>query len=223
MSLGGRGGRGGGGRGGGRGGSMMMMGGLASEVGMEPLFPVEANAKAFPEIAVEKQRDPTSEEQEEIERAKDLIKAMHASPFYLLPLSPAPDIERYSDRYKVKGTERPALSTVLADVSFYPEELHSVHNPKAKKKEKQSSALALDVVSELDHLVKEDEAGDLGDGKGEGQDGRDGEGEAEETEDLADDFDDEDEENDYVEEYFDNGEGDGDLDDDGGGGGGDDY
>lgn len=129
------------------------------------------------------------------------------------------EIDRYSDKYSVSAVQsaenREKLSNLETDLSFFPEELHSVYVPglatgalsKASKVKKHISIN--EALSHLDEIaMKEQDSANKEDEKG------DNDNEDEEVEDEnvyeEDEFEDE---TDYNFSYFDNGEDYGDYDD----------
>ncbi|KAG1048442.1 hypothetical protein G6F43_009169 [Rhizopus delemar] len=213
-----RGGRGGGfGRGGGGGaqsGAMQLVSfDLLKDLNAGSLFNV--NTDLFPEMDVPIPRKPTSNESHQWRLRKEYLEMVKSSPFYLTAPPPPPDIERYSDKYKVQETKK-TLREIETDLDFFPEELQNILEPKRAKK-KQKTATLQDEYAQLEAILNAE--GD--DGK-EGEDGEDGEEkkEGEEEEEYEEEYEDEEElvdDNDYAQNYFDNGEGD-DVDDDDDGG-----
>lgn len=139
---------------------------------------------------------------------------MRCSPFFLAP----PDksslkIDRYSDKYlahlkRAEGTGK--ILAITTDLSFFPEELHSVYDPeKAKRMASRSQAVPQqpsfgDALAKLKDLEsKESEAKDASDEDGEGED------------EVVYDEEEFEDETDYNLNYFDNGEDYGDYGDDG--------
>ncbi|OBZ86063.1 hypothetical protein A0J61_05889 [Choanephora cucurbitarum] len=212
MSRGGRGG-GFGGRGGGGGGAQsgamqLVSFDLLKDLGSGNLFNV--NTALFPEMDVPIPRKPTSNEIQQWKLRREYLTMVKDSPYHLTTPPPPPDIERYSDRYKVVAAKR-SLREIETNFDFFPEELHVVLDPKrAKKKQKQRTAQ--DEYNQLAALLNVDEKGD---GENDDEDGEKKDGEDEENE---EEYEDEEEEliddNDYAETYFDNGEGDDDDDGD---------
>ncbi|KAI9476116.1 MAG: DNA-directed RNA polymerase III, subunit Rpc31 [Benjaminiella poitrasii] len=207
MSRGGRGG-GGFGRGGGGGpqsGAMQLVSfDLLKDLGSGSLFNV--NTALFPEMDVPIPRKPTSNEVQEWKLKKEYLALIKESPFHLTPLPPPPDIERYSDKYKVKVQKR-SLKDIETNLDFFPEELQTILDPKRKKKQKARTVDAFgEIQALLDAEAKDDE--DENDEDKEKEEEGENEEEYEDEEELIDD-------NDYAETYFDNGEGDDDDDGDG--------
>ncbi|CAG8603712.1 43752_t:CDS:2 [Gigaspora margarita] len=133
---------------------------------------------------------PTDSEQSTLYALVGYKAALKDSAFYISAPPPPSEIQRYSDQFKKKKTSH-SLRDIKTDIAFFPDELHCV------KDESLTSAVTTNI----------------------GQTGAENEFEKytdmdqflQEEDELAD-------ATDYVESYFDNGEGD-DLDDDGGGGG----
>ncbi|KAI9310536.1 DNA-directed RNA polymerase III, subunit Rpc31 [Dichotomocladium elegans] len=133
MSRGGRGGfrggRGGGGGGGQSGAMQLVSFDMLKDLGS--MFNV--NTALFPEMDVPMPRKPTSSESSQWELREEVIKLLHKSPYYQIPPPPPPDVERYSDKYKPKQHKR-MLREMEADIDCFPEELHSIIDPKRAKK-----------------------------------------------------------------------------------------
>ncbi|CEG81907.1 hypothetical protein RMATCC62417_16049 [Rhizopus microsporus] len=212
-----RGGRGGGfGRGGGganQSGAMSLVSfDLLKDLNSGTLF--NTNTDLFPQMDVPIPRKPTSTESHQWKLRKEYLEMVKSSPFYLTVPPPPPDIERYSDRYKVQETKR-SLREIETDLDFFPEELQTVLEPKRVKK-KQKTVSLQDEYAQLEALLSTE--------VDENKEGDDEEGEEkkeEEEEELEEEYEDEEElvdDNDYAQNYFDNGEGD-DIDDDDDGGG----
>lgn len=208
MSRGGRGGgfgRGGGGGGPAQGAMQLVSFDLLKDLGSGNLFNV--NTALFPEMDVPIPRKPTSNEIQEWKLRKEYLAMIKDSPFHLTAPPPPPDIERYSDKYKVVATRR-NLREIETNLDFFPDELQTILDPKRKKKTKaNTSQNEYGLVEAL--LNAEGKDGDKTDDEDdENKEDPDAENEYEEEdeEELVDD-------NDYGQNYFDNGEGD-DLDDD---------
>lgn len=79
-------------------------------------------------------RKPTETESREWQLRDECLKMIRTTPFHFVPPPPAPDIERYSDKYKQKKEKR-GLNDISTDLDFFPEELQSILDPtKAKKR-----------------------------------------------------------------------------------------
>ncbi|KAI7903231.1 DNA-directed RNA polymerase III, subunit Rpc31 [Cokeromyces recurvatus] len=206
MSRGGRGGgfgRGGGGGGAQSGAMQLVSFDLLKDLGSGNLFNV--NTALFPEMDVPIPRKPTSNEVQEWKLKKEYLAMVKESPFHLTPAPPPPDIERYSDKYKVQ-VEKRSLRDIETNLDFFPEELQTILDPRQQK-----ARTAIDEYGQiqalLDAEVKDDEE-DNDENKEKEEEEGENEEEYEDEEELFD-------ENDYVETYFDNGEGDDDDDGDG--------
>jgi DNA-directed RNA polymerase III subunit RPC7 len=119
------------------------------------------------------------------------------------------EIDRYSDKYVSHlqaHDRRGKIHAIVTDLSFFPEELHTVYN--AEKAQKMAKSQVVKQVSFTDTLAKlKDLEGDDGDEEEEGAEVEEGEDEVVyEEEELED-------ETDYNVNYFDNGEEYGDYDD----------
>ncbi|ORX89590.1 hypothetical protein K493DRAFT_305633 [Basidiobolus meristosporus CBS 931.73] len=224
MSRGGR----GRGRGGGPGRAGPPMSGLQSEVQGMVFFPAEP-LEIFPEIDLPIPKSITYEEREALKLLREYKKSLKESPFYLELPPPPKDIERYSDRYQHRSTSKEHLSSVIADLSFFPEELHSAvdKTKTVKKPKKVNFNVDLEALNSLEKEEQDDGkvrpmlhfsneaihsysclAGKQNADEEEGAEGEDNEEAYDEEEDFE-------EETDYVDSYFDNGEGDEYDDDDG--------
>ncbi|KAI9009304.1 DNA-directed RNA polymerase III, subunit Rpc31 [Phycomyces nitens] len=220
MSRGGRGGFGGGrgGPGGANSGAMQLVSfDMLKDLSSGGLFNV--NTALFPEMDVPIPRKPNSTENSQWKFKEEFLKQVHESAYHLVPPPPKPDIERYSDKYKLATVRKKTLREIDTDFDFFPEELQSVIDPsKAKKKRKVQK---VDDNFNLDDIINAEEKD---------KDGEDDQGKEEKEGDAASDLeiDEEGEEeelvddNDYAQNYFDNGE-DEDFDDDDGDGGAGDY
>ncbi|KAG2208465.1 DNA-directed RNA polymerase III, subunit Rpc31 [Mucor mucedo] len=210
MSRGGRGGGFGGGRGGGQQGAMQLVSfDLMKDLGSGNLFNV--NTALFPEMDVPIPRKPTSNEIQEWKLRKEYLNMIKDSPFHLTAPPPPPDIERYSDKYKVVAPKR-SLREIETNLDFFPDELQVLLDPKRRKK-KQKVNTAQDEYGQIEALLNAE--GKDGD---EDEEGEDGEKKDDEDAENDDEYEDEEElvdDNDYGQNYFDNGEGD-DVDDDDG-------
>ncbi|RCH85837.1 hypothetical protein CU098_005486 [Rhizopus stolonifer] len=210
MSRGGRGGgfgRGGGGGGAQSGAMQLVSFDLLKDLGSGNLFNV--NTALFPEMDVPIPRKPTSNEIQQWKLRKEYLSMVKDSPFHLTTPPPPPDIERYSDKYKIVAQKR-SLREIETNFDFFPEELHVVLDPKrTKKKQKQRSAM--EEYNQLEALLN---AEDKGDGENEDEDGEKKEGDEEDNEEEYEDEEELIDDNDYADTYFDNGEGDDDDDGD---------
>jgi len=188
---------------------------LMGDLGSGGLFNVQTDL--FPERPLQVQRDPTTREQEQLAASKRYRLALKASAFYLRPPPPPKDIERYSDRYKAGLDKPPSLQTITSNTSFFPEELHSILDPKKRVRARRDNYDQANVMRDLEALTNEAENGGAAgdeedeDAEKEGQGSEAEEEDYEDEEDLVD-------ENDYGQNYFDNGEAD-DIDDEDGDGG----
>jgi DNA-directed RNA polymerase III subunit RPC7 len=99
-------------------------------------------------------RKPTSNEIQQWKLRKEYLGMIRDSPFHLTAPPPPPDIERYSDKYKVIAAKRSlrdietskafifeiyykyVILTFKLDLDFFPEELQPVIDPKRGKKSK---------------------------------------------------------------------------------------
>ncbi|KAL7311988.1 hypothetical protein PS15m_007798 [Mucor circinelloides] len=209
MSRGGRGGgfgRGGGGGGPQSGAMQLVSFDLLKDLGSGNLFNV--NTALFPEMDVPIPRKPTSNEIQQWKLRKEYLGMIKDSPYHLTAPPPPPDIERYSDKYKVIAEKR-SLKDIETNLDFFPEELQAVIDPKRGKK-KQKSRAVVDDYGQIEALLNaEGKDGEEEDEDGEKKEDEDAENEEEyeDEEELVDD-------NDYAENYFDNGEGDDDDDGD---------
>ncbi|KAJ3298414.1 hypothetical protein HK104_010744 [Borealophlyctis nickersoniae] len=164
----------------------------------------------FPDYAPEPFREVSGEEDEMVETHKRFVEKLKESPYYLELPPPKPDIERYSDKFKRSRARalQKSLTTIPTDLSFFPDELHSVKDTSKVKLGHKMFKKEVDLKA-LDALAKEEAEG----GKGKKM-----EGDAEDDEDapLEEEYDEEmeEEDNDYVFNYSDE-------DYEGGGGGGD--
>ncbi|OAJ40264.1 hypothetical protein BDEG_24019 [Batrachochytrium dendrobatidis JEL423] len=132
MSRGAPGGRGGGGwrggRGGGRGGGNMGMGldipeGLVITYQEIPLYP----AFDLPPF-----KEPTELENQMFDIYSKFIETMKSSPFFLEKPVVKKDLERYSDKYTAAKPISRMLHRTATDLTFFPEELHSVKDTTKK-------------------------------------------------------------------------------------------
>ncbi|KAI3640677.1 hypothetical protein MIR68_001555 [Amoeboaphelidium protococcarum] len=143
-------------------------------------------------------------------------------------------VERYSDMFRVKEPERRPLDQVVADQSLFPTELFVAASSQRRMKQQQQARFGqLDMMKALNDTVAQarqgggstaqsaggrkntQSAGGGGDEQdnNNGQDDDDDDDQQQQQEEEMD-ISDEEEENDYIESYFDNGEGD-DLSEDG--------
>ncbi|OZJ02996.1 hypothetical protein BZG36_03130 [Bifiguratus adelaidae] len=179
------------------------------------MFATQSNS-LFPEVDLPLLQKPAFYEEEQIKAMHQYKSKLKEYPFYVKTVPKRKDLERYSDRYKMDpNAERPTLKQLKTDLAFFPEELHSVIDPKKKVKVRRTSkAIDFDALEAMD--AKEETNEDDGEKeeteKKEGDEGSSAEEEIEEEEEEAE------EETDYGLSYFDNGEGD-DIDDDDGDGG----
>ncbi|KAI9142011.1 hypothetical protein BKA69DRAFT_1124464 [Paraphysoderma sedebokerense] len=169
--------------------------GATADISYATLFPPIAPVP-FPEIELNPPRDLSEEELEIVELNREFLKQIHKSPFYF-------------DKIFAKK-----LSTISTNLQFFPEELHSVYDTKAKLKKRKviETGIDLSTLTELEReeLAKLEEMSD---------DSEEEKSDAEMELLEEDEEEDEDEDNDYAQSYFDNGEGYGDEDDDAGEGG----
>ncbi|KAH8041033.1 hypothetical protein HPB51_013693 [Rhipicephalus microplus] len=149
------------------------------------------------------------------EQRKNLL----ASSFNILPCTPQQTVERYSDRYRVKAPD------VIYDFDYFPAELKISKKTKKRKSSAgilgggDSIATGIDIQKKLQALEEKEAGGGDSGGEGEDEPGekKPKEGDDEEEEEGAEEFDEEEEleeETDYINNYFDNGEGYGDDEDD---------
>ncbi|KAL1421872.1 hypothetical protein MTO96_022587 [Rhipicephalus appendiculatus] len=149
------------------------------------------------------------------EQRKNLL----ASSFNILPCKPQQTVERYSDRYRVKAPD------VIYDFDYFPAELKISKKTKKRKKSANiagggdSIATGIDIQKKLQALEEKEAGGGDSGGEGEDEPGekKPKEGDDEEEEEAAEELDEEEEleeETDYINNYFDNGEGYGDDEDD---------
>jgi DNA-directed RNA polymerase III subunit RPC7 len=152
----------------------------------------------------------TSEEKRISELQIGFAERMRKSQYYIVETSKSTELERYSDKYRPSPASQPTLKRKDLYQPFFPQEIFEGYfNPKKKRKpaEKMSTKrMDIDEMAEdADEAEKSsDDRSDVNSQTG-GSDY-----------DVEEEYD-----NDYVENYFDNGEND-DFDDLGGGGGGDD-
>ncbi|KAI8821772.1 DNA-directed RNA polymerase III, subunit Rpc31 [Fimicolochytrium jonesii] len=184
-----RGGRGGGGGGGfGRGRSGLdMPDDLEVQYKETPLFP-DYQPNPFTEMSKDEERL--------MEGWKLFMDTCKDLPYYIDVAPPKQDIERYSDRFKKpQKAGRKTFATVPTDLSFFPDELHSVKD--ASKAPRAAKLVKKDIdLSKLDALEKEEGAG--GKVQAAGEDDDDDELPAEEIdEDLEED------DNDYIIDHYD--------------------
>ncbi|XP_076658658.1 DNA-directed RNA polymerase III subunit RPC7-like isoform X1 [Halictus rubicundus] len=148
-----------------------------------------------------------------LELKREFAEYMRESPNNVLPLVIKKDIERYSDRYQDLITDKSSYA-IRYDWSRMPAEL----KPQTKKRKGQSSSTpkkkqkAVDVETKLQELEKKEalQPSDAEEEEKEEEDGeeKDDEHAEDEEEDLHLQMDEEmDEGTDYVNNYFDNGEG----------------
>ncbi|KAF9438633.1 hypothetical protein BGZ76_006378 [Entomortierella beljakovae] len=195
----------GGGRGGGRGR------GGAPGVPMFGPDAIQATFKnpgeTYPDIVLPVARPPSDDESIMYIAMKSLHDTLYTSPYYLTEPKKPGAIVRYTDRYHTdKATTRPKLETIKTNKLFFPDELHSILDPKAVRKRKVvKQNIDLDKIGE-----QEDADGDDDIDPETGLPKKIGDGDEE----IDEDYDEEDdtEENDYAHNYFDNGENDVDLD-----------
>ncbi|KAF0515236.1 DNA-directed RNA polymerase III subunit rpc7 [Gigaspora margarita] len=161
---------------------------------------------------------PTDSEQSTLYALVGYKAALKDSAFYISAPPPPSEIQRYSDQFKKKKTSR-SLRDIKTDIAFFPDELHCVKDESLTSTVTTNIAIQKRVAFDLDQtfgdlLAQEDKEQTKKQDTG-------AENEFEKYTDMDQFLQEEDEladATDYVESYFDNGEGD-DLDDDGGGGG----
>ncbi|KAL2715095.1 hypothetical protein V1478_014793 [Vespula squamosa] len=147
-----------------------------------------------------------------LELKRDYTEFLRESPYNVQPIELKKDIERYSDRYQDLMTDKSGYDTRY-DWSKVPSELKpSLRRQKSqatiqpKKKQK-----TVDIESKLQELEKK-ETNQQGDVQEEEEEKADEEAEEKETDEVVEDEEEEldeemDEGTDYVNSYFDNGEG----------------
>ncbi|KAK3827555.1 MAG: DNA-directed RNA polymerase III, subunit Rpc31 [Benniella sp.] len=200
----------GGGRGGGRG-----RGGAGAVIPMFGPDAVQATFKnpgdTYPDIIVPVARHSADDEETMYSAIKRLKDALYASPYYLTEPKAPSSIIRYTDRYhQDKAALRPKLQSIKTSKTFFPDELHSILDPKAVRKLK-TVKRKVDLSRLDDNEDEKEDEEEIDPETGLPKKTAEGEEEVEE-EDLEDEEDDEG--NDYGESYFDNGENDVDLDGD---------
>ncbi|KAL5480816.1 hypothetical protein ACEPAI_9756 [Sanghuangporus weigelae] len=212
MSRGGRGGRLGGGRGGFGSGNLPPMGLTFADIQnisreQAELYPA---MDPLPVLTA-----PTEEEKKICALQNGFVERLRGSKYYLVETTKSDDLPRYSDKYRPSPAAQPTLKRKDLHQPFFPQEIFEDYfNPRRRRKEKKASRkkVKLDEIAAEGADGEEEPTSDKASGAGSeaegGQEGSDY--------DVEDEYDD----NDYVQDYFDNGEGD-DLDDlgDGGGGG----
>ncbi|KAF9918773.1 hypothetical protein BX616_005782 [Lobosporangium transversale] len=200
---GGRGGRGGG-RGGGRSGPNIQM------FGPDAIHPTFNNpGETYPDIVLPVAKETTDREIEMFMKMKKLKDIYYSSSYYLTEPRKPSAIVRYTDRYhEDMAATRPKLETIKSNKAFFPDELHSILDPKAVRKRK-TVRRNIDLSKLGEDIDEGEEEIDPETGLAKKSTEEDEEVEDEEYEDDEDA-----EENDYVETYFDNGENDIDLDGD---------
>ncbi|KAF9351362.1 hypothetical protein BGX26_010624 [Mortierella sp. AD094] len=203
MSRGrGRGGGGGRGRGGGAPGIPMF--------GPDAIQATFKNpGETYPDIVLPVARPASDEEGVMFIAMKKLQDTLYSSPYYLTEPKKPGAIVRYTDRYHTdRAATRPKFETVKASKAFFPDELHSILDPKAVRKRKVVKRnIDFDKLGENEDDDEADE--DIDPETGLPKKTGDGDDDVEEE-----DYEDEEdaEGNDYNDTYFDNGENDVDLD-----------
>ena len=149
---------------------------------------------------------------------RPLKSTQTSKPLLVMSWSNAPlvEIDRYSDKYLSKTAQsdqkRERLSSIVTNLAFFPEELHSVYEPAAVSKTSTAVKKSVSIKETLTHLdeiaMKEEEGKETGE-KADGAEEDDDE-DADEAVYEEDEFEDE---TDYNASYFDNGEDYGDYDD----------
>ncbi|KAF9114483.1 hypothetical protein BGX27_010713 [Mortierella sp. AM989] len=201
-------------RGGGRGGGRGRGGPGIPMFGPDAIQATFKNpGETYPDIVLPVPRPASDEESVMFIAMKRLQDTLYSSPYYLTePKKPGgkdEPIVRYTDRYHTdRAATRPKLQTIKTSKAFFPDELHSILDPKAVRKRK--------VVKRNIDFDKLGENGDEDDGD---EDIDPETGLPKKTGDVDDDIEEEDYEdeedaegNDYNDTYFDNGENDVDLD-----------
>ncbi|KAF9568722.1 hypothetical protein CPC08DRAFT_654331 [Agrocybe pediades] len=158
--------------------------------------------------------EPSNDEKEIAQLQLGFASRLRKSQYYIVESTKTTELERYSDKYRPSAQQQPTLKRKDLHASFFPTEVFEDYfNPRRKKKkadQKKTGKIALN-LDELDDKDDQEKSDEEKSDAGSQQD--------------VEDYDvDEEDDNDYAENYFDNGEGDGD-DDVGGGGddGGGDY
>ncbi|EJC98268.1 uncharacterized protein FOMMEDRAFT_114466 [Fomitiporia mediterranea MF3/22] len=161
----------------------------------------------FPEMTAS-----TDEEKKICALQNGFVDRLRSSKYYLVEVKKSDDLPRYSDKYRPSPAAQPTLKRKDLHQPFFPQEIFEDYfNPKRRKKQKKTTG----------KKVKLDEIAAEGDDEQETTSDKHSSAGSEAGENGSDyDVDEEYDDNDYVENYFDNGEGD-DLDDlgDGGAGG----
>ncbi|KAJ1536408.1 hypothetical protein HK096_010860 [Nowakowskiella sp. JEL0078] len=121
---------------------------------------------------------------------RDMQRTFLTSPLYIDFQKAKPDIDRYSDKYKQKVVSRKSISSVSADLDFFPSELHSVYDPSrsggSKSVRKTIHQFNLDALADAEEKAN---------ARGEGDD---------DEENIEEDIEDSEgeDENDYVEDHW---------------------
>lgn len=158
----------------------------------------------YPDIIVPVARLASDEEGSMYFEMKRLNDALYSSPYYLTEPRKPGSVVRYTDRYhQDKAGVRPKLSTIKSSKAFFPDELHSILDPKAVRK-LQTIKRRVDLSKYGDNEEEKDDDEEVDPETGEPK--KVAEGEEELEEEVEDDDDDDD--NDYGDDYFDNGEND---------------
>ncbi|KAF8512393.1 DNA-directed RNA polymerase III, subunit Rpc31 [Gautieria morchelliformis] len=140
-------------------------------------------------------------DKEDIRHQIDFENKMRASAYYIVESKKSTDLPRYSDKYRPTAAAQPTLKRKDLNPAFFPPEIfEGFFNP--KKKRKLGTKKVKKTKANFDDLEREEQEGD-GDEDDDEDKQRDGE-----EEDPDYDQDEEEDDNDYVEEYFDNGEAD---------------
>jgi DNA-directed RNA polymerase III subunit RPC7 len=118
----------------------------------------------FPDMEIPALKKLSEDEKLEVKFYKEMQELFQDSPFYIsteaqrAKMTDGDGVERFGDRYKPKPKAAQSLADLHADLSFFPEELHSVlqHAGGVRKKRKQEK---IDILRYIDMTVDGDEEG----------------------------------------------------------------
>ncbi|PVU90750.1 hypothetical protein BB561_004750 [Smittium simulii] len=162
---------------------------LLKELG-SAFYANQKNEQLFPDYVPPVMNKTAYHEKRMVELYKSYIENLKKTEIYLEEPPPQKDIERYSDKYFTGSNTKKSLKNAPFAVEFYPSELlPAITKINQKSYLKKASTQSVDVLkSMLKHEEDEEEQ--------------------EESEQDAAWEEDEEEDNDYIDNYFDNGEGD---------------
>ena len=153
-----------------------------------PLYPSYQNFSTSSQIQL------SSQEILQVQLGLQYLKDMNGSAYYLEASKPKPEIQRYSDKFNVQ-IQRPPLSSIQTDLSFFPAELQTIKD--SKKRAIKKKKITMDKSVNLEDLEKLEKLESTKDKK------ETEEEDMEEEEDVEYDDEIEEEEGDYLVNHYD--------------------